>query len=131
MIIHPNDSVIIALEPIPAGTKVDEGIITLEAIPAGHKIARRDIAVGESVIKYGFPIGHATMPISAGAWIHSQNLSTNLSGTLEYEYHPTHFTLPDAETSSFMGYERTDGQVGIRNEVWILPTVGCVNKTAE
>lgn len=131
MIIHPNDSVIIALEPIAAGTVVDEGIIVLEEIPAGHKIARHNIAAGENVIKYGFPIGHATEDIDAGAWIHSHNVATNLSGALEYEYHPTPYTLDPVTPGEFMGYERTDGQIGIRNEIWIIPTVGCVNKTAE
>ena len=82
MIIHPNDSVIIALSAIPAGTVVDEGVVTLEDIPAGHKIARHTLAEGENVIKYGFPIGHAAEPIAAGAWIHSHNLKTNLSGKM-------------------------------------------------
>lgn len=134
MIIHPNDSVIIALSAIPAGTVVEEGVVTLEDIPAGHKIARHALAEGENVIKYGFPIGHAAEPIAAGAWIHSHNLKTNLSGALEYEYHPTHFPLPaiaPEEEASFMGYARSNGQVGIRNEIWIINTVGCVNKTAE
>ena len=98
----------------------------------GHKYALRDIKEGENIIKYGNPIGHATCDIKAGEHVHTHNVKTNLSGNLEYAYDP-HFY--DAEKSSderyFMGYVRENGDVGIRNEVWIVNTVGCVNKIAQ
>ncbi len=104
-------------------------------IPFGHKIAREDIQKGEPIIKYGYPIGHAACDIKEGEQVHLHNLKTNLGGQVEYEYQPdleaiAHFSTNNT-TRSFMGYEREDGEVGIRNEVWIIPTVGCVNTTAE
>ncbi len=100
-------------------------------IPAGHKIALHDIPSGEKVMKYGNPIGIASEAIREGDWVHSHNLKTALSGRLDYEWkpEPIHTILP--YEGSFMGYLREDGRVGIRNELWILPLVGCVNHTAQ
>ncbi len=129
--INPADNVVVAIQPQSAGAVIDvDGakITVLEDVPAGHKIAIKDIAEGENVIKYGFPIGHAREAKKAGSWMNENNIKTNLAGLLEYEYHPKDVVLniPD-DKRTFMGYRRKDGQVGIRNEVWILPTVGCVN----
>ncbi|MGM9837006.1 MAG: UxaA family hydrolase [Paludibacteraceae bacterium] len=129
--INPADNVVVAIQPQSAGAviEVDGKAITVqEDVPAGHKIAIADIAAGENVIKYGFPIGHAREDKKAGAWMNEHNIKTNLAGLLSYEYHPQEVVLniPD-EGRTFMGYRRKDGQVGIRNEVWIIPTVGCVN----
>ena len=98
----------------------------------GHKYALTDIKAGENIIKYGNPIGHATCDIKAGEHVHTHNLKTNLSGNLEYVYEPKKYDLPaeDGERT-FMGYVRENGNVGIRNEIWIVNTVGCVNKVAE
>ena len=129
--INPADNVVVAIQPQSAGAviEVDGKAITVqEDVPAGHKIAIADIAEGENVIKYGFPIGHAREDKKAGAWMNEHNIKTNLACLLSYEYHPQEVVLniPD-EKRTFMGYRRKDGQVGIRNEVWIIPTVGCVN----
>ena len=98
----------------------------------GHKYALRDIAAGENIIKYGNPIGHATADIKAGEHIHTHNMKTNLAGNLEYEYLPERYDLPVEDKSrTFRGYVRKNGEVGIRNDVWIIVTVGCVNKVAE
>ena len=98
----------------------------------GHKYARRDIAKGENVIKYGNPIGHATADIKKGEHVHTHNLATNLSDNLTYTYTPDKSTFSVRETDrTFMGYLRPNGDVGIRNEIWIVGTVGCVNKIAE
>ena len=98
----------------------------------GHKYAIRDIEKGENIIKYGQPIGHATCDIKKGEHVHSHNLKTNLSGKLEYTYNKTECpTEKITEERTFMGYIREDGQVGIRNDIWIVNTVGCVNKIAE
>ena len=98
----------------------------------GHKYAVRDINIGENVIKYGNPIGHATRNIKKGEHVHSHNVATNLSDTLEYAYEPT---IPDFEIENtdrtFLGYVRENGDVGIRNDIWIVNTVGCVNKISE
>ena len=132
--IHPTDNVAVALEPLSAGTFLDLPglkISALEDIPAGHKVALQDIAEGENIIKYGFPIGHATRAISAGAHVHIHNLKTNLSETLEYTWNPAPpADLPKVSPRTFLGYPRKNGRVGIRNELWILPTVGCVNDIA-
>ncbi len=132
--IHENDNVAVALQPVGAGTAVDlEGysVVSKEEIPAGHKIALVDIPEGVDIIKYGFPIGHAKVDIHAGEHVHTHNVKSNLSGLKEYSYHPVAGSDRVEEPQTFMGYVRPDGSVGIRNEVWIIPTVGCVNGIAE
>lgn len=128
--IHPSDCVAVAVESISAGETVTAGDITLtarEPIPAGHKIALRSLSAGENILKYGFPIGHATTDIPAGSHVHTQNVKSNLGGQLTYTYTPDFRDLPPQPPRTFRGYRRPDGKVGIRNEVWIVPTVGCVN----
>lgn len=98
----------------------------------GHKYAVRDLAEGENVIKYGQPIGHTTAPVKAGEHVHTHNMKTNLSGTLEYTYTPYEMQVAPQKTErTFMAYERKNGSVGIRNDIWIIPTVGCVNSIAQ
>ena len=98
----------------------------------GHKYALRDIKKGEDIIKYGNPIGHATEDILKGSHVHTHNVKTNLSGNISYSYDPKFYSIDKEDTTrTFMGYVRKDGSVGIRNEVWIVNTVGCVNKVAE
>ena len=119
--IHPNDNVGVVL--------VDGDAVAQR----GHKVALCDIAQGENVVKYGYPIGHATKPIKEGEWVHSHNLATNLADNLEYTYNPVIPVPAECNTDSsltFNGYMRQNGDVGIRNELWIIPTVGCVNSQA-
>ena len=98
----------------------------------GHKYALCPIAAGENVIKYGSPIGHATVDIAQGEHVHTHNLKTNLSGNLEYTYDYRDYGISHVESDlTFFGYVRENGEVGIRNDVWIVNTVGCVNKVAE
>lgn len=129
--INPDDNVVVAIQDLSKGTliKVDGAEVTLlEDVPAGHKVALKDFAEGENVVKYGYPIGHARREIKRGEWVNENNIRTNLAGLLSYEYHPVDVSLDIAdEHRTFRGYRRSDGQVGIRNEVWIIPTVGCVN----
>ena len=131
--IHPKDTVAVALRPLPAGhtAEVAGASVTLaDDVPMGHKVALRDIAAGEPVVKYGFPIGAATRAIPAGGHVHVHNLRTLLSGEKTYAWAPTHPAPEPAEPVCFPGYRREDGRVGIRNELWIVPTVGCVNDVA-
>lgn len=131
--ISPADTVAVALMPLKAGDTVSvdgEAITLLSDIPAGHKVALRAMKAGEHVVKYGFPIGEAKEDIQKGSHVHVHNLHTLLSGELAYEYHPAVKPLQAKEPSIFMGYPRRDGRVGVRNELWILPTVGCVNDVA-
>lgn len=129
-IIHPEDNVHIDLE-------------------SKYKVAAKDIKKGETIIKYGFPIGHATVDIKKGEYVHTDNMRTNLEGVSEFQYNAHHAeeiakTMEDVPAISdctkkeeaedfpaIYGYIRKNGDVGIRNEVWIIPTVGCVNKLAE
>ena len=98
----------------------------------GHKYALHDIKKGENIIKYGNPIGHAVADIAKGEHIHSHNMKTNLSSNLTYTYEPEYTPIKKMESDkTFMGYVRENGDVGIRNEIWIIPTVGCVNKIAK
>ncbi len=134
--IHPMDNVVIALSDLPQGflLPLDEIEITLQQpVQRGHKIAITTLSKDTHITKYGFPIGHATEEIPLGSWVHSHNMKTNLSGELSYEFKPK--THPIAEPRhvqrTFKGYRRTDGQVGVRNEIWIINTVGCINKVAE
>ena len=132
--IIPKDNVAVALSAVEKGAVLTVDGITVTAlsdIPAGHKIALCDIKQGENVIKYGFPIGYAKEDVAAGSHIHVHNLHTNLSGELEYTWNPTWPANETAEPATFMGYPRKDGRVGVRNELWILPTVGCVNDIAK
>lgn len=129
--ISEEDNVAVAVEKAEKGSVVF-GITAVDDIPFGHKIALEDIKKGENVIKYGNPIGHAETDIKKGEWVHSHNLKTNLDGEVDYAYSPAEFCNKKADEEGFFdGYVRSDGRVGIRNEVWIIPTVGCVNKTAE
>lgn len=112
IVIHPSDNV-----------AVD--------VSTGHKVALTDIAEGENIIKYGFPIGHATCNIKKGEHVHSHNLKTNLHEKLEYVYDHKEFPMPEAKGRTIKAYLRADGNIGIRNDIWIVNTVGCVNKVAE
>ena len=128
--IHPSDSVAVALCNVTAGTEF-EGIRAACDIPQGHKMALTAVAAGENVIKYGFAIGHATEYIAPGAWVHTHNMATNLSGEQEYTYTPK-VCWPEKKTpKTFLGYRRKDGRAAVRNEIWIIPTVGCVNDVAK
>ncbi len=128
--IHPTDDVAVAVEAVKKGEAV-LGVTAREDIPAGHKLALRPIQAGETVLKYGMPIGHATRPIAAGEWVHAHNLATSLSGELTYRYEPSPIPALAPFDGQFMGYLRADGCVGVRNELWIIPTVGCVNGAAQ
>lgn len=131
--INPADNVVVAIQPLSAGTTIDvDGqTITLKTdIPAGHKCALKDFAEGENIIKYGFPIGHARHAIALGSYLDHEDIKTNLEGTLDYsdiKLKGLKKQDPSGEQLTFQGYVRPDGQVGIRNEVWVIPTVGCVN----
>lgn len=135
--INENDKVVVALKTIPAGETITvdvqgekRQITALEEIPAGHKMAVCDIPAGEEVIKYGYRIGNAKEDIRAGAWVHTHNLKTALGDLLEYQYEPVKVEEKRTEDVTFMGFERPDGKVGVRNEIWIVPTAGCVNNVA-
>ena len=97
----------------------------------GHKYAVRDIQKGEQIIKYGFPIGVATERIGKGKQVHSHNLKTSLAGTHEYTYSPDFEYPASTEPAVLNAYERKNGDIGIRNDIWIIPTVGCVNSIAK
>lgn len=132
--INQEDNVAVAIEPIPKGESISAAgytVTTLEEIPQGHKVALKAIASGDEIIKYGYSIGHATEEIKPGQWVHTHDMKTNLSGEVEYSYEPTHPVLPPMPTESFMGYLRPDGRAAVRNELWIIPTVGCVNDVAK
>ena len=133
--IHPADNVAVAIHDVQAGGCFDiDGvqIVPQILIPAGHKVALKDIAEGEDVVKYGFPIGHLLKDVSQGGLIDHSVLKTNLEGLLEYSYQPDLTEIEPAQTkATFKGYRRADGRAGIRNELWIIPTVGCVNGVAQ
>lgn len=133
--IHPRDNVAVALADLPAGTALTLGARALtlaQPVARGHKFALEPIAAGGAVRKFGQPIGSATTAIAAGAHVHTHNVRTNLSGTESYTYTPEREDPPAPPAQrTFDGFVRPDGEVGIRNEVWILPTVGCVNEVAQ
>jgi len=133
--VSTGDSVAVALQDLAAGYVIaidGREIVLRNDIPKGHKIALKDINAGDEVIKLGFSIGRASQAIAAGEHVHAHNLVTALSGLEDYRYQPTPVTeTPTLTDATFQGYRRADGQVGIRNEIWILCTVGCVAKTSE
>lgn len=129
--INPADNVAVAIETLKAGetVRIDNQQITLnEDIPAGHKFALTNLTEGENIVKYGYPIGHARKAQKPGDWMNEHNIQTNLAGLLEYTYQPVNADLDIADHKlTFKGYRRKNGEVGVRNEIWIVPTVGCVN----
>ena len=133
--INKGDNVVVCLRPINAGEEIKIGNHAVQALrntPAGHKILLCDTPKDKPIIKYGYPIGRAKENLKAGEWVNENNIQTNLSGTLEYEYHPAIKPLSiEQEDRSFKGFMRKNGEVGIRNEIWIVPTVGCVNGIAD
>ena len=131
--INPADNVAVALVVLEAGESVavngTEIVINAE-IPMGHKFALTDIAEKEHIVKYGYPIGHARESIKKGDWVNEKNIKTNLEGLLDYNYDPQTVDLDMEDRKlTFKGYKRANGEVGVRNEIWLIPTVGCVNGT--
>ena len=125
--INPADNVAVALQDLSKG-EVVEGVILGMDIPRGHKIVLQDLRAGEDVIKYGFPIGHVTRDAAAGTLVDHSCIKTNLEGLLDYSYEPRLVEIPESPVKrTFKGFRRSDGQVGIRNQIWVIPTVGCVN----
>lgn len=135
MRLSTRDNVAVALQPITAGETLTIDGFTVTAsqdIPQGHKIALVAIAQGANVVKYGYPIGHTLTDVVPGDWLHTHNVKTNLDGELEYTYQPDlHQVHYEKRDLTFKGYRRPDGRVGIRNDLLIVPTVGCVNGMAE
>jgi altronate hydrolase len=133
--VHDDDNVAVAISTLGEGTTLPEeyaNVVLTQEIPAGHKLALRDLAKGSDIVKYGFVIGQATADIAVGSHIHSHNLSTKLDGSETYHYHQEPKPLVNKEDMpSFSGYVRANGKVGIRNELWIINTVGCVNQSAK
>lgn len=134
--IHEKDNVAIAIQDIKKDESVElDGVeyTAQEDIPRGHKMALRDFKDGDVVIKYGNNIGVTSADVPAGSWVHTQNMHTGLSGKIEYSYNPVPHEKVNTEgvRDTFMGYRRADGSVGIRNEIWVIPTVSCVNHAAK
>lgn len=132
--IHEDDNVAVALRSIAAGETLTVGqyqVTTLEEIPQGHKFALKPVPKDTEVVKYGFRIGYAKEDIPAGGWVHVHNLRTALGEVLDYTYEPVASGLKESEHAYFDGFRRADGKVGVRNEIWIIPTVGCVNSIAQ
>jgi altronate hydrolase len=133
--INQADSVVVCLQDKRKGAIIEvdgRQIVVNQDTPAGHKILINDVSKGQNIIKYGYPIGHAMVDLKAGDWVNETNLKTNLSGKLEYTYSPINEQLNiKNDNRTFKGYRRSNGDVGVRNEIWIVPTVGCVNGIAE
>ena len=133
--IHPKDNVAVALTELPAGTLIplaDRMLQVCETIPEGHKLALQDLEAGELIVKYGYPIGRLIRTVKAGSWVNEQVLKTALDGLQDYAYQPVDCSLTDSnEGRTFQGFRRANGTCGVRNELWIIPTVGCVNGVAE
>lgn len=134
ILINPADNVSVALSPLKAGCKIDlnGGFVLRDDIPQGHKFAVAAIPNGGNVIKYGFPIGHVTKNVAQGCHIDHNILKTNLEGISDYTYAPKLVEIKPSENQrTFFGFRRGGGGVGVRNQIWIIPTVGCVNGIAQ
>mgnify|MGYP004454662737 FL=1 len=130
IIINEFDNVAVVLRPFKKG-EVVEGVTLLEDIPQAHKVALKEIKKGEDVIKYGNPIGHATKDIHVGEHVHTHNVQTNLDSVINYEYKPNYPEVLGYKSDRTVDvYERSTGEYGIRNELWIIQTVGCVSGMA-
>ena len=125
--INPADNVAVALSDLHSGENAC-GVVLATDVPAGHKFTLTALSCGDDVIKYGFPIGHVSADVGIGCHIDHNIVHTNLEGLLDYKYSPVCLDpAPASEKLEFMGFRRADGQVGARNQIWIIPTVGCVN----
>jgi len=135
--IAAGDQVAIALKDFSAGDSItlEDGtrLELTDDVPIGHKILTKPVAEGEDVLKFGYSIGKAKTDLKPGSWVHTHNLGTGLKGLLEYRYEPIAAKAPAAapRRQTFRGYVRENGEIGIRNEIWIINTVGCINKTCE
>jgi altronate hydrolase len=131
--IHPDDTVAVALEPAPAGTTAPNGVVLIDDIPQGHKFALVDIPAGAEVIKYGAVIGIAREPIAKGRHVHTHNLKTALGALLDYSYSGSPAAEPrnGGVVPKIRAFERVNGDIGIRNDLWIIPLVGCINGLAQ
>jgi altronate hydrolase len=131
--INREDNVAVAIINLEAGKTIkieDIDVVLQEDIPAGHKFALKQFNENDLITKYGYAIGHAQTSIAAGAWVNEKNIKTNLNGVLDYQYQPQlEYPAIAQRKLTFQGYRRTNGTVGIRNEIWVIPTVGCVNGT--
>ncbi|MFV0361693.1 MAG: UxaA family hydrolase [Suipraeoptans sp.] len=131
--IHQDDNVAVALTTLNAHEVYDvsgKKLALRMDIPQGHKFAISPINKGDNVVKYGNPIGYAAEDINAGDWVHTHNIKTTLGDLLTYTYNPNLSPIPSTKEAFFNGYRRANGKVGVRNEIWIIPTVGCVNNVA-
>ena len=131
--INPIDNVAVALTTLEKGTAITidgREIVLSDCIQRGHKFALYPISRDGVVVKYGSVIGSALCDIAPGCHVHTHNIKTNLNDKLEYSYSPATFASLPLRTASFMGFHRPDGRAGVRNELWIIPTVGCVNSVA-
>lgn len=134
--IHPDDNVAVAVDALAPGDRITvdgEEVELRDAVPAGHKVALRPLAPGDRVVKYGHVLGVAIEAAGRGSWVHTHNLRTLLSDDLTYTYTPRAgvWNGPNGDVPTFRGYRRADGRVGTRNEVWVINTVGCVNRAAQ
>lgn len=133
--INEKDNVVVVLRDLSKSEIIEvenKKIEIKEDIKRGHKVAISDFKVNDNVIKYGYPIGHAVKDISIGEWIHTHNIKTNLDGIMEYNFNQQLKQVSiENKNLTFDGYRRANGNVGIRNELWIVPTVGCVNGIGE
>lgn len=133
--INEKDNVVVALKDLSKGEIIEidnKKIEVKEEVKRGHKIAISDINTDENVIKYGYPIGHATKDVQVGELVHTHNIKTNLEGIKDYSFNQELLETPSKDRNiTFKGYERKNGNIGIRNELWIVPTVGCVNGIGE
>ena len=125
--INPADNVAVALSDLSAGESVG-GAVLRSDVPRGHKILLEDVPAGGNIIKYGYPTGHLTVGLPKGSMVDHSVIKTNLEGLLDYTYAPSLVEIaPSSEKRTFKGFRRADGQVGVRNQLWVIPTVGCVN----
>lgn len=135
--INANDNVAVVLaDVLTAGDVVEldgQRVVVQQEVARGHKVALVDMGAGQQVVKYGYPIGHLTQAVNAGEWIHTHNLKSDLCDNLEYTYTPKSYDVEFQRDDNLrvMGYLRASGEMGIRNELWIVPTVGCVNGQAQ
>ena len=133
--INEIDNVVVALQDLAKGQSIqvnDNEVVVKEDVKRGHKVAIKEIRENEYVIKYGYPIGHATGFIHVGEHVHTHNTKTNLDGIQDYQFNQKLSQNPyQKENLFFKGFKRKNGTVGVRNELWIVPTVGCVNGVAE
>src|SRR5215510_3642570 len=113
---------------------LSDGQVRISAvIPPGHRFATRSIPAGNYGLQYGQPIG-TSLGIKSGDWITPENMSNDVPVVRDLPRElrtPAPEYIAEEARATFLGFRRSDGRVGTRNFVLIVPTSMCASHEAQ